>query len=304
MRALIFSILASVFTAFSCLCFRINTGKNPSRDTSAYLMFFFLAAFLSSLLISPNLSSQSFNGVIVGVGASVGFLSAMMMLLTFSALKRGPAALTFAFQNASGIFPGVLLFLLVGSDFGYSCTPLQFAGLLIVLGSLFWGAIKEAKTLPKASQSWIYYGLGCFLVQVLVLTLIQGRCLLFGCQEGGHSFFSDFTISQAEDVWFMPGQFAAAFLFMLIFFLKKSRKISGNEVLYGSLGGLGSFGSTLMLLLATKYAVAYEQTILFPLFAVASMVFCNVWATLIYGERFDLRTNLFCAIGVYMGIAR
>ena len=46
-----------------------------------------------------------------------------MMLLTTRALQNGPAGLTFAFQNPSAVFPGMILFILFGIRYGLSLIP-------------------------------------------------------------------------------------------------------------------------------------------------------------------------------------
>lgn len=224
------------------------------------------------------------------------------MLLTAQALKKGPAGLTFAFQNASAIFPGLILFLLLGSDFGFSCSYFQLTGMVLVLLGLFLGAKKESANQSGASSKWLKYALACFIIQILALTFIQARCVLFGCGEIS-GLFSDFTFTESDDVWFMPGQFGASFVMQTVIFLREDKRIQASEVIYGSLGGIANFSSTCLLLLATKFALPFEKGILFPCFAVASMILCNLWANRLYNEKFNLKTNALCSFGIFMAVS-
>jgi hypothetical protein len=223
------------------------------------------------------------------------------MLLTAKALKRGPAGLTFAFQNASAVFPGILLFLIFGSDFGFSCSYLQLMGMGLVLFGLFLGARNTSTDNSKATFKWLKYAIGCFIVQIFALCFIQGRCILFDCDES-KGFLAHFAVSRAEDVWFMPGLFGMALLLQTILFLRDKRVLQKTEMMYGSLGGFANFASTGLLLVATKFALPFEKGILLPCFSVATIILCNIWANRLYREKFNLGANFICASGIFIGI--
>lgn len=303
MNSLVFSLLAAVCTALSSLFFRKNANNaSPNHSANGYLVLFYLFSFLLSFFISSEIWKVNVNLIILALGACVGLLNSTLMILTSQALKLGPAGLTFAFQNASAVFPGMILFLLLGSDFGFSCSYLQFAGMALVLCGLFLGAKKASANHPKASFRWLKYALICFLVQILALTFIQARCVLFDCHDTGR-IFSNFSITESEDVWFMPGQFGVSFIIQTIMFLRENKNFQIKEVMYGSLGGIGNFLSTYLLLLATKLALPFEKGILFPCFAVASMILCNIWANRLYNETFNFKTNILCAFGIFMAVS-
>lgn len=302
MSSLIFSLLAAGCTSLSSLFFRKNADNSTaSSSPSGYLVLFYFFSFILSFLFYPDIWKVDINLIILAIGACVGLLSSTLMLLTSRALKQGPAGLTFAFQNASAIFPGLILFLFLGSDFGFSCSYLQLAGMVLVLSGLFLGAKQESASHPKASPKWLKYALACFIVQILALTFIQGRCILF--DVGTEGLFSDFTPTEADDVWFMPGQFGASFIMQAVIFLRENKKFQRSEVIFGCLGGIANFSSTCLLLLATKFALPYEKGILFPCFAVASMILCNIWANRLYNEKFNLKTNAFCSFGIFMAVS-
>lgn len=299
MNALLFSLVAAGFTSSASLFFRKN-AENASTSPSGYLVLFYLLSLVFCFLFYP-IGEISVNFIILSIGISVGILNSILMLLTSQALKQGPAGLTFAFQNASAIFPGLLLFLFLGSDFGFSCSYLQLAGMMLVLFGLFLGAKRESNSPSKASSKWLKYALACFIIQIAALTLIQARCILFDCDQTS-GFLANFTVSEHDDVWFMPGQFGASLLMQIGAFLREKRKFELREVFLGSLGGVANFSSTSLLLLATKFALPFEKGILFPCFAVATMILCNIWANKLYHENFNAGTNALCSFGIFMAV--
>ena len=103
----------------------------------------------------------------------------------------------------------------------------------------------------------------------------------------------------------MPAQFGTALFLQSIILIKDLRnnqKIYKEEIFFGILAGLGFFGGTMLLLLATKYATPGQTSVLFPCFAVATIVLCNAWATLLYGEKFQYLSNAVCAAGVFLSL--
>ena len=276
MSALLFSFLASVCASAGNLFFRRSLG-NISRDTQAngYLAVFYFLSFV--FFFYPEIWHTPFDLPLFSIGACVGIFNVTLMLLTAKALNAGPSGLTFAFQNASAVFPGMVLFLSFGSDFGFSFSPLQLLGICLVLMGMFIGAKNE--TGKGSSISWLKYAIACFIVQIFALTLIQGRCLLFDANHAEHVVLF-FSRPREVDAWFLPGQFGTAFLLQFFLFLREKRLLQKNEAFYGTLGGLANFGSSSMLLLATMVALPFEKGILFPCFAVGSILLSNLWGLL------------------------
>ena len=297
MNALVLSLIAACCAALASLFFRKN-ADNAGKSASGYLLIFYFFAFILSFVLYPDIWHYEMNWFVLSIGILVGLLTASLMVLTSTALKKGPSGLTFAFLNASAIFPGIILYMVLGKDFGYSCSFLQVVGIAMVLFGLFLGSKNELSNegggASSPSTTWLKYALGCFIVQILVLTFMQARCHLFD----GH--LSNWTFREEEDAWFMPGQFGAAFLMQGVIFLKNQTRLKGSELLYGSLGGLANFGSTLLLLLATKSALPNEKGILFPCFAVGAMILCNLWANRLYQEEFNLKMNFLCTAGIIL----
>lgn len=300
MNAIFFSIFAAVSAALANLFFRKNSeAASASSSPTGYLVFFYLTSFILSFILYPTILSEELNYTMLSIGMGVGVLNILLMLLTSKALQKGPAGLTFAFQNTSAVFPGMILFLLFGTEYGFSYSFPKLLGILLVVYGLFLGAKNES---TGSSKQWLKYAVACFGVQVLALTLIQARCLLFDCpvQE---IVSTNSEIASKDDVCFMLGQFGVAFLVQLSFYLLQKSPKSGKTALYGSLGGLANFCSTGLLLLATKWALPFEKGILFPSFAVATIIACNLWANKLYGEKFNYASNATCACGILIGLA-
>jgi len=224
------------------------------------------------------------------------------MLFTFQALRKGPAGLTFAFQNASAVFPGIFLFLIFGLEFGFAFSYFQLLGMVLVLVGLFLGVRgkNENSGSPPISKTWIKYAIACLLIQILALTCIQGRCVLFA--EEKLNWFSSLAVLEADDIWFMPGQFGATVILQGVIFGWEKRKLKSKEVAFGSLSGFANCICTGLLLAATKLASPSEQGILFPIFAVSTIVLCNLWARVLYQEKFNYTANGICALGIFVGL--
>ncbi|KAF3363133.1 Uncharacterized protein PHSC3_000319 [Chlamydiales bacterium STE3] len=288
MNGITFALLASGCASFANYFFRRSSSSNMSSGPNFYLFIYFLSSFLISLVIYAELRLHSPSWLMIGIGALLGMLSIGLMLATSQALSRGPAGLTFAFQNASAIFPGILLFLIFGASYGFSCSLCQVIGLLFVLFGLYWGCRGERQ--GNASFAWLKYALACFIIQIAALSLMQARCLLFEC---------DFIPVQAEDdIWFMPAQFATATVLQGFICLYEKAKAQKQVIFYGTMAGIANGAATCLLLLATKIALPIEKTILFPSFSVATIILCNVWASKLYGEKFNTITNATCAAGI------
>ena len=290
MNSLFLAFLSACCAAGSCLFFRKNTDSNPSSPNS-YLLFYYLCSFLLSLAAYPRMWTIEANIPLMFVGATVGTLNSVLMFLTFNALKEGPANLTFAFQNSSTVFPGFILYLLLGTDFGFSSSSTQLIGMILVLIGLFLGTKKNSA--DRASSKWIRYIAWAFLLQILAFCCIQLRCLFFGKDCG-------LDLTQAADAWYLVGQFSASLLIQVIIFIQNKRAAHRQSMRYGLLGGICNFSATWLLLLATKFALPLEKGVVFPCFAVGTMVLCNVWAKKLYKEPFIVQTHFLCSLGLFI----
>lgn len=299
MHSLMICLMAAGSASLSNLFFRKNSS-GPSSNSNSYLLIFYLLSFLFSLFIFPDIWHTPVNFKMLIIGGFAGLFNIILMLLTAQALKQGPSGLTFAFQNASSIFPAVILYVLFGTEFGYMIYYSQLLGIFFVLLGLFLGTRSSGNEEKAISFSWLKYALACLIVQILALTFIQGRCVLFECAGTDH-FYAPLAVDQSADVWFMPGQFGIALILQSIIFFSNRSGMQKKDLLYGSLGGIANGLSTFLLLMATKYALSSEQGLLLPTFSVATIILCNLWAKWLYQEKFNYAANACCSLGIVIG---
>lgn len=297
MNSLLICFFASSFASIANLFFRKGTEKG---EFQYYLLFFYLASFVVSFSFFPSLDFSSFHPAIFFVGCVVGCLNMWMMWLTAKALLIGPAGLTFAFQNASGIFPGLILYSLFGPLFGFEISFLQIVGMVLIIWGLFLGSASKQKD-QLSSLRWLKYALGCFIVQILALSLIHWRCLFFADDLPSHHLIP-WKISESCDVWFLPGQFGTTFVFQLaIVLFTRQQDVKTKDILYGACGGIVNVIASFCLLFSTKIASPFEKVLIFPCFAATTMILCNIWANRLYQERFNWAANCCCVTGIFLG---
>jgi len=300
MYALLLSFFAACCASISNLFFRQCTEKITKPDMHGYVVFYYLFSFLFSLIICYEIWTTSPRLPVIIMASCVGVFNIMLMWLTSRALKCGPAGLTFAFQNASAIFPGIFLFIAFGPSFGFAFTYFQLTGVVLVLFGLYLGTKDKSGQTSEYSGKWMRYALGCVIVQIAALTIMQVRCIFIDCDKL-YAFPAAFSFSQLEDAWFMPTLFATALLVQIAICVCKKTKPGRAEIFYGSLAGITNAGSTFLLLLATQVTVPGVSAILFPCFAVSTILLCNTWANRFYKEKFNFFSNATCASGVFLG---
>jgi hypothetical protein len=300
MSSLLICLFAACFASLANLFFRKGSGCSTEKSSyNYYLLFFYLTSFLLSFLLSPSKEFSSFDPVMFSIGCLVGFLNIVVMWLTAQALLSGPAGLTFTFQNASGIFPGIILFCLFGPLFGFQISLFQVIGISLVAWGLFLGSKNKQNDLPLSGK-WLKYALGCFLLQIFALSLIHWRCLLFASNVPTHVLIP-WNLSECADAWFLPGQFGFAFFIQLAIVLYERKLFKPLEATYGALGGTANGIASFCLLISTRVAFPFEKALIFPCFAAATMIICNLWANRLYQERFNLAANCYCATGIFLG---
>lgn len=291
MNATLVTLSAAGCGALSNIFFR-----KCNASANSFLICYYIVSFLWSFLINFNLLMETWNPIVLLIGGMAGILNVGMMFLTSQSLQRGPLGLTYAFQNASTVFPNIVLFLLFGSAFGFMVTHFQLVGMCILLIGLWWASRSGGGEQLTMTKGFLKYALGCFLVQTLILTIFQWRCLLFSC-DIEHSLIPT-TYLESEDVWFMPGFFGVAAVVQGYLFLRERKPITSTDITYGTLAGIANGTSTYFLLLATKLALPLEKGIIFPLFAVSVILICNFWGWKLYKERVNVIALILCALGI------
>jgi hypothetical protein len=300
MKGVGFSMLASFAAAVSNLFFHKNShASQGDHDVHQYLFFYYFVALVLALIIDKKILYCAPSLVALGIGGIVGVLNILTMYAVSTAMQHGPSGLTFAFQNAGSIFPGVVLAVLFGERFGFNFSSYQAAGIMLVILGLCIGSMKLQRD-AVISGKWLLFALSCFVCQIIALTLLQGRTILF--DQSNLGLFNCFAISKEDDIWLLVGQFTASFLLQFLFVVKKVRCWNFSAVKYGSLGGVANFASGYLLLFATKFAQAFECSIILPCFSVATILLCNIWARVFNDEQFNLQSNALCSFGILVGI--
>ena len=131
----IYLLTSACLASLANFFFRRNLEKGGT--SSAFLSLYFFASLCLSFLFNPTLFHVPFSPVMTILGCFAGFLNLMMLTLTAKSFELGPPGLTLTFQNASCIFPGLLLCLLFGSPFGFTLTPWLIVGFILILLGLY-----------------------------------------------------------------------------------------------------------------------------------------------------------------------
>jgi drug/metabolite transporter (DMT)-like permease len=298
---ILYILSAACFAACANYFLRRNLEKGGTSN--AFLSLYFLISLVLAILITPELFFTKLSFLMAILGCCTGFLNFMMMGLTARSLEIGPPGLTFTFQNASCVLPGILLCLLFGEPFGFTLTPWLIASFCIIVSGLY----ISARTYGKSNQQtqfgkWLVLAVSMLLVQGIILSIFQWRVLLLSYDKGIH-WLIPWTSAPEEDIWFMPAFFLIPTICQLTrFWRKEKRPFTTTEWIYGSSAGVFNCLAMLLLLLATKTNGAMNKVILFPLFTVSVILFCNLWGMKIYHERVNWLGIIFCVGGVVLGL--
>lgn len=299
--SLVYVFIASILAAAVNFCLRKNLEQQKSSQ--GYLALYFIFSFVISFFLR-EINLESFSFVMGSVGAITGLLNFLMMVLTARCLQIGTSGLTFAFQNSASVFPSLLLYSIFGATYGFTMTFPAFLGFgLIVLGLFLSSRIQKNSSSSNQSffVQWIILLISIFLIQGMILTLFQWRCLLLTDPLEPHPLIP-WKCSLENEAWFMPGFFfIPAILQTLIFTISEKRWVSLREFFLGFTGGILNGGATFFLLLATEQASTNEKMILFPLFAVSVIFLCNLWGMKFYQERVYWPGMALCLAGVLIG---
>ena len=304
----VYLLSSACFASLANFFFRRNLEKGGTSN--AFLSLYFFVSLLLSFLFNSAVIGSPFSPVMAILGCIAGFLNFMMLTLTAKSFELGPPGLTLTFQNASCIFPGLILCLFFGRSFGFFLTPWLIIGFIFIILGLYLSSRtygKLSSEIPSESSKthfgkWLLCVIPVMLLQGLILTLFQWRVLLFSCDENMH-WLIPWSCREEEDVWFIPAFFLVPTLSQLFLFWKNERrKFSFSEMMYGSTAGGLNCVCTVLLLLATKTEGVMKKEMLFPLFTISVILLCNIWSKKIYNEKVNWIGILFCIFGVLIGL--
>jgi hypothetical protein len=304
----IYLLSSACLAALANFFFRRNLDKGG--NSSAFLSLYFSASLILSFAFNHAVLVTRFSPVMALLGCFAGFLNFMMLTFTAKSFELGPPGLTLTFQNASCIFPGLLLCLLFGPAFGFFLTPWLIVGFILIVFGLYlssrtYGKLNEEAASVRSKTNfnlWLLFVIFVMLLQGLILTLFQWRVLLFNCDGNAH-WLIPWSCLAEEDVWFIPAFFTVPALCQIfLFWRNERRKFSFTEMIYGSTSGGLNCVCTVLLLLATKTAGTLKKEMLFPLFTVSVILLCNIWGMKIYKEKVNWIGIILCIIGVLIGL--
>ncbi len=294
---------AALFAAVANFFFRRNLEKGGT--SRAFLSLYFAVSFVLATVLAPELFNAKFSLLMIVLGALCGFLNYIMMGLTAKSLETGPPGLTFTFQNASCLIPGLLLWIIFGSRFGFFMTPWLIVGFVLILSGLYVSARAFSNSEQKTSSTlnkWLAFAVSMLAVQGLILSIFQWRVLLFACSENPH-WLLPWSCLKEDDIWFMPAFFLIPSILQWVEFIKnEKRKPIPTEWVNGVTAGVLNALGMLLLLLSTKTESSLNKGMLFPIFTISVILFCNLWGMKIYKEKVNWVGIILCVIGVAIGL--
>ncbi|MBS0621006.1 MAG: hypothetical protein JSS61_06070 [Verrucomicrobia bacterium] len=291
-------VIASLFVAISNLCMRRSVDAGGS--SKSFLMIQLSLVFLVAVLLNPvRTGDYHWSGCMAIFGVASGILLAVMMICLGKAVEKGPPGLTFAALSSSTVMPMILMVLFFGAPFGYIYTLFNGLGSLLVVLGLFWAAWQGRSSEKK--QSWASFVTGAFVLHALFLMMMQWRALFLNF-PGENGLFLSFDMDDAKSQWFMPAAFfVAALVQVIIYMATQKRWPSRPEVLYGIIGGLTNGTGTFLMIRSTEVSTPLEHAMIFPIFSVGIILFCNLWGQRLYKEKVNWAACGCCVLGVLVG---
>ncbi len=302
--AFVYITIASTMAALVNLCLRKNIQYGGS--IKSYLCLYFWFSFLSSFFLFQSPRMESFSTLMTTAGSVTGILNYIMIVLVAKAVLIGPSGLTFAFQNSGSILPAFALFVLFGASFGFVISVPLLIGFCSILCGLFLSSRKQKDVSdhqPKKSNffQWFSLAIIIFFVQGVILTLFQWKELLYLCEPKAHVLLPWRCINDDQQ-WFLPGFFFIPSLIQTwVFVVGEKRWFSLKEGIFGTAAGVLNGGAAFFLLFGLEHASGGEKLILFPLFSIMVIFFCDLWGRMIYKEKIHWVGTALCAAGVLIG---
>jgi len=196
--------------------------------------------------------------------------------------------------------PAVILALLFGAAFGHTYTLTNAVGGVLVLMGILWAGLTSVKT--EKRRVWSFFSSQSFLLHTLFLVYLQWWAMLLNEQLPLKAILP-FHINTPHVHWFMPSIFFMAALFQWAIFLRNSptKRLTRQEFTYGAISGISNGLCAFFLILAPQVAAHWQNAMLFPIYSVGIVVFCNLWSQLLYKERVNWKANGLCMTGLLIG---
>lgn len=291
-------VLGALFVALSNLCMRRSIDAGGS--SKGYLMVQLFLTFLVAILLNPvRTGNYEWSSCMAGFGLAGGIVLAGMMACLGRALETGPAGLSFAMLSSSTVMPAIVMVLVFGEKFGFVYNFTHGLGSIVVMAGLFWIGFESVRT--GKMVKWFTFSTSAFALHVIFLVFMQWRALFIHF-PGATGLMLSFDTDDIASQWFMPMVFcSAAFVQALLFFTSQKKLPARSEVLYGILGGFANGAGTFFLIRATEVATPIEHAMIFPIYAVAIILFCNIWSQWLYREKVKWAASAVCILGILIG---
>ena len=286
-----------IATCFASLAnFFIRKNIESTGSSNGYLLCSFACSFLTLGLSFQKMYHTPISYGMLATGSIAGSLIFLLLKLTATALKYGPSGLTIAFQISGSIFPGLILYFVFGEPFGFALSSSLILGLLLVVMGLFWSASFEQMTFQSNRILWLILAISIFGIHLAFVSIVQARCLLFS--DAPTHFLLFFRCQPEQDIWFMAGMLSTPFLLQLFIFFKTQQKPTSKELFFGSCGGLSSGIGTYFVLFATEAVDPNFRNLLFPIYSIGIIIFCNLWGQSYFKEKIHWQANLLSLFGI------
>ena len=290
----LFVILTSLFIALSNLFIRKSVDAGGGEGDPYLLERLAVSGAAISLVAIYNLGYFPWNWKMALLGAFAGIMLGSLMWSTGRTLKFGPPGLSLMVINAACVIPPILMALFFGAAYGFDYTRYNFIGSAIIVGGMLLGSMHERFGL---SRNWFLWVGVTFLLHSLYLTYFQYRSLLLKADPSSSPFL--FCCSPEGADVFGISLFTAAALYQLV--LPRSRKeCSVKPLLIWGIGGgiINGLGSLFMLKATESALTSSEKTLLFPIYLILLIIFCNSWGKVLYNEKISWLSTAVIAIGI------
>lgn len=290
----VFVALTSLFIALSNLFIRKSVDAGGGEGDPYLFERLAVSGVAISLIAVFNLGYFPFNLKMALLGALAGIMLGSLMWSTGRTLKFGPPGLSLMIINTACVVPPILMALAFGAPYGFDYTIYNLIGSIVIVFGMLLGSIHERFGL---SRKWLLWLGVTFLLHALYLTYFQYRSLLLKADPSSSPLL--FCCSPDGADIFGIALFAAAAFYQLL--LPRNRKeFSLSPYLIWGIGGgiingLGSF----FMLKSTEYATTTaEKTLLFPIYLILLITFCNAWGALLYREKISWLSTAIIAVGI------
>jgi len=292
--ALVIVLLGAALVALSNFFMRRSVDAGGS--TRIYLVVQLLISVGVATLLNPvRTGNYSWSPLAAALGLVGGLFLGTMMWSFGRALERGPPGFSVAILNSASVMPALIMMALFGSAWGFLYEWWHAAGSACVVVGLFWAGWGRR----QGSSSWVAFVALAFFAHILLLCFVQWRTLL---ASGGESWQVPWRLAPEEGQWFLPILFFTAVLMQAVSWLRQEPRYPKRaEILYGVLGGISNGSGIYGLFLAAESATPWQSAMIFPLYAVAIIVICNIWGQWVYREKVNWAANALCLGGIALG---